>query len=214
MPSEFLNKLADKKKQSGDSLVKRYSRIVGNLKITMILFAVMIMLVIIIVPMFKKQEDRFELTFDHITTDLDEKPTMINPKFQGMDKDRQSFNVTADEAVQISDDNIVLSNVEADVSSKDGNWYNIVANAGKLNLPRKNIDLNGSVTVYMDSGYEFFTESAHINLDENVTTGNEPIMGQGTLGTLNAKGFIMRGDNNSILFYGGVRLTIFPDSEG
>lgn len=192
----------------------RHSRRVRKLKIVMISLTSLIILAVIVWPLTNMGQNSFKLGLENnnqvSSTDA---TNMIKPRFHGLDKNKQPFNVTADSATQKDTENVLLDNINADILLKDGDWMSLLSKTGTYNIKRKHIDLKGKVNLLINNGYEINTESAYIDLNENIASGNETVTVHGPLGNMTAQGFIVRDNGRSIMFHGGVKLITKPPSE-
>src|SRR5689334_21828310 len=158
----------------------------------------------------------YQMTFERmgrIANDL----TMVKPRLTGADNDGSPFVVTADTAVQDRHNihRARLSNVQADLTAKDGAWYNVNAPVGYLDSDAQKLWLRGKIAMYSDSGYELHTDAAFVDLAQSCdpktgkpvsgeaekkgkaparcahTTirGDSEVKGQGPLGTVRADRF-------------------------
>lgn len=192
-------------------LTLKHSSFIGKLKILIILIVVLLVTAIVIWPLTNVGQKRFKLNFgDAEISKEDEKVRMINPRLHGLDNQNQPYNITADNAVKTDEFNLVLQSLNGDILLKDGGWVNILSDIGNYNIETKKLDLNGSVNLFTDSGYEAFTEIAHVNLNEGMAAGDEEVFIQGPLGTIKANGFVIRENGDNIFFYGGVHLIAYP----
>ena len=137
---------------------------------------------------------------------------MVNARFAGINKSTLPYTVTAPLAVQDSPgaDEIELTNPKTDITLEDGSWLAITADRGTYFQSRQTLDLFGMVNLFHDSGYEFQSTRAHIDLIAGTAEGDEPVTGQGTFGELTAEGFRISDKGKSILFTGNAKLVIYP----
>ncbi len=194
------------------SKLRKHSLIVGNLKISTIIISVILALALIIWPLTNTGKNNYKIVFEN-NIEFDEegdKPRLIKPRFQGIDKKRQPYNITADEAIRVGENIVSLQNINGDIQYAGGSWMSISSETGDYDLDKKQLELSGSVNVFSDNGYEIFTESAHLDLKENIVVGNEDVTMQGPLGTLKSNGFVVRDDGQSIFFHGNVHLVTVP----
>jgi lipopolysaccharide export system protein LptC len=70
--------------------------------------------------------------------------------------------------------------------------------------------LRKSVNLYHDSGYEFHTSSADIDLSSGSATGGTPVTGQGPFGQIFSQGFKILDNGSRIIFTGKAKLVILP----
>ena len=147
---------------------------------------------------------------------------VVNPRLVGTDSDNQPFSVTADLAKNVSftadvdkfwqeAKPIELEMPKADITLKDGSWLVLTAETGTLQPAKKFLDLAGKVNLFHDSGYEFRTTEAEIDLEQGAASGDAPIEGQGPFGHLQAEGFRLVDKGRNILFTGKAKLIIYPN---
>lgn len=189
----------------------QHSTRVGKLKFAVIFISLFLILTLIIFPLTDIGKKSFKVTF-HDTGDSSsyENPTMLKPRFHGMNKNNRPYNITADDAIKESENKVALQSINGDMLMKDGSWMTLLSETGDYLIVKRELDLNGSVNLIMDNGYQFFSESAHLNLDENMAAGNEATVVHGPLGILNADGFIIRDGGDNIFFHGNVHLVTKP----
>jgi hypothetical protein len=180
---------------------------------------------------------QYAMTFERmgrIANDL----TMVKPRLMGSDSDGSPFVVTADKAVQDPHNihHAHLSNVEADLTAKDGAWYNMNAPRGFLDSDAQKLWLNGKLALFSDSGYELHTDAAFVDLAPSCDpkTGkpvsNKPVKrgkpaprcakitirgphdvtGHGPLGTLRADTFHIVKATHQVFLDGHVHMILYP----
>jgi len=86
----------------------------------------------------------------------------------------------------------------------------LTAAKGIYGRTAESLDLEGSVVLYHDSGYEFLTEKAKIDLERSIAEGDVPVRGQGPFGNLQAEGFRLVDKGKTIYFTGKSKLVIYP----
>ena len=89
----------------------------------------------------------------------------------------------------------------------------LTAKRGIFGREAEALDLVGSVVLYHDSGYEFLTEKAKIDLSKGTAEGQVPIRGQGPFGNLQAQGFWLVDKGATIYFTGKSKLVIYSGAE-
>lgn len=99
---------------------------------------------------------------------------------------------------------------KADIALNDGTWLVMTANNGVFKEAKNTLNLNGSVNLFHDSGYELQTKKVEINLKKGLAWGNEAVQGQGPFGELQGQGFSLRDKGKTILFTGRSKLLIYP----
>ena len=75
------------------------------------------------------------------------------------------------------------------------------------------IDLSGGVSFFHDRGFEFFSETAFVDLAAGVTEGPNAITGQGTFGEITAESFRISDRAIEFTFRGKTRLILYPETE-
>ncbi len=191
--------------------MRSHAELVSTLKLGILAVIVLLVLVLILWPLFRPAEDKFNITFESAELSEGAAPKMIRPRFYGLDDKNSPYNLTADEAIQEGKDSIRLKAVSGDITLKDGTWVAMLADEGKIDIPARRLYLYGSVNLFADSGYEVFTESATLSLKEGVMEGNEEVLVQGTQGTLKAQGFVLKDNGKNMNFKGRVQMVRSPD---
>jgi lipopolysaccharide export system protein LptC len=170
------------------------------------------------------------------TTDV----TVAKVKYDGVDAKNRPFSITADTATQPdnakasnsvaptpaagsqdqvaaaakTDSVINLTKPLADMTLQDGAWVAVQADSGVYNRDRSTVDLSGNVELFHDTGLQFDTDAATIDLKNNTAAGNQPVEGQNADGTLTAEGFQVLNDGRLVIFTGRAYMKIFPKSNG
>ena len=140
---------------------------------------------------------------------------MINARYVGTDKNDRAFSVTADLARKIESNvtSFELEMPKADISLDNGTWLVLTAETGLYDSTNSTLDLAGAVNLYHDSGYEFRTQKAAIDLKKRVAAGNETVNGQGPFGNLKAEGFRLIDRGKTIYFTGRAKVLFFPGAD-
>jgi lipopolysaccharide export system protein LptC len=189
-----------------------YSRFVVMMKFALPALAVILVTLIVIWPHLKEASKTFRLGLIAGKIHSAETPGMVNARYAGADKNNNPFTITADLAKSsvAGDMSVELEMPKADLVMQDGSWLVLTAETGIYNNSGNNLDLAGKVNLFHDSGYEFRTSKAGIDLAEGNAKGNDPVEGQGLFGTLNADGFRVENQGKNIVFMGKAKLIFFP----
>ena len=182
------------------------------MKIVLPALAFIVIALIVAWPQINSSELGFRIGVTLMKLTGDENPSMINPRYVGTDADRQPFSITADLARNIANGGTEISLVmpKADMTLKDGTWLVLSANDGIFYKGLNKLELEGAVTLYHDSGYEFFTKRASVNLKTGTARSHDPVNGQGPFGQLNAAGFHMIDKGKIIYLLGKSKLVLYP----
>ena len=192
-----------------------YSRFVNFMKIVLPALAFIVIALIVAWPQIISSDLGFRVGITLMKLTGDENPSMINPRYVGTDAERQPFSITADLARNIANGGMEVNLVrpKADITLKDGTWLVLTANDGIFYKGRNRLELDGAVTLYHDSGYEFFTKRASVNLKTGTARSLEPVNGQGPFGQLNAAGFHMIDKGKVIHLLGKSKLVLYPGAK-
>ncbi len=190
----------------------RYSRFVGLMKWLLPLSAVALALLVVVWPYLGGQERGLPLSFTAIKSSTSDKLFMTNARFLGTDDRNQPYTVTADRVIQQAGDQDVVRfvNPKADIQLDNGSWVALTADRGVLRQSSEMLTLNGEVNVFSDTGFEFRTDRAKVDLRTKLASGDAPVVGQGPLGVLNATGFTLDRGGRTIRFKGRVKLVLYP----
>lgn len=188
-----------------------YSRFVGAMKIVLPALAVGIVLLVLVWPRVMPDESRFRIGLSDLTPESADTLSMVNPRFQGRDRQDRPFSIVARKATQAAQnaDTVKLDQPKADITLADGAWVALTARSGVYHRDTKTLDLNGNISLFHDRGFELRTTEAHIDLRTGNAHGDAPVQGQGPAGTLKAQGFRLENGGETIVFTGRSRLTMF-----
>ena len=192
--------------------IARYSRYVNFMKFILPLTALALVAAIMIWPQLQVMDTSFSIALSNAKLSTKEGLSMVNARFVGVDLKKQPFSITADIAKNLLKDitQIELEMPKADITISDGSWLVLTANSGVFYQKRKILNLEGAVNLFHDSGYEFKTKKANIDLNRGIAISNEPVKGQGPFGQLQAEGFRIENKGNKISFSGKSTLILFP----
>lgn len=191
--------------------IGRYTRFVLFSKMFLGILSVMMIITIIVLPVINADEEGLRIAFKAVKEKTDSVPVMTNPTFQGVDEKNQPYLITADSAIQHDDATITLDNVQADMLTEEQAWMSVRAIKGTIDTEHKTLKLTGDVKLFQDQGYEFVTESVHVDMNAHVARGVKQVEGFGPMGTIRADGFVWRHDEQLLRFTGGVVLKVKVD---
>jgi lipopolysaccharide export system protein LptC len=191
---------------------KWYSRFVQMMKVLLPVVAALLIILILVWPYLRSEDLRFRLSFAALTANQNEDPSMVNPRFLGIDKENKAYSITADLARNLAagSSSVELEMPKADITLDDGTWLVLTAKSGIFRQAKKTLDLTGAVNLFHDSGYEFKTSKAVIDLQKGVASGSEAVRGHGPFGEMQGEGFRLFDKGKTIIFTGKSKLVIFP----
>jgi lipopolysaccharide export system protein LptC len=183
---------------------RSYTRFVTLMKVLLPLLALGLMALLAAWPRLSGTEQDGVRPRD--TGDLE----MMKAHYLGTDKDNRPFSVTADRAMQSSNEPGVLDLVrpEAEMTMQDGSWALIKAERGRYNDTTGKLLLLGKADLFHDKGYEFLTDEVHVDVSEGIAWGDRPVVGQGPFGELKAEGFRLFDHGATIVFTGRSHLDL------
>lgn len=189
-----------------------YSNFVSTMKFILPAVAFLLIILVVAWPYLKSQHNRFRLGFTDIKLEEGGDPAMLNPRYLGTDKNSQPYSITADLAKNLLKESasVELEMPKADITLKDGSWLVLTAETGVYGRGDKTLILVGMVNLFHDSGYEFRTDEAQIDLNEGIAYGKAPVEGQGPFGDLQGEGFRLADGGKTIHFTGKSKLVIYP----
>ncbi|MBP6014496.1 MAG: LPS export ABC transporter periplasmic protein LptC [Alphaproteobacteria bacterium] len=187
-----------------------YTRFVRIMKVMLPLVAISLVVLVVVYSSFR-ENNKIQLGTTQIG-DLQNDRQLVNPKLTGTDGRGQPFTVTAKGATQEPGKTRKLSidDVTADITMQDKSWVQVGAVHGLLDVEGKTLDLNKSINIYSDKGYECHTEKARYDFGSGLLKGEDPISCQGPMGLFSAKRFEGLRDPGVLRFMGGVSTTYQP----
>ena len=193
-----------------------YSRGVRFLKFILPIVALMLVIIVVVWPYIQKESIQLSIGFATGTIDGSETPTMVNPRYTGVDSDQQPFSVTADLAKNLVLDTtrVELEMPKADIILGDGTWLAVTAETGVYGRNEAVLDLSGAVNMFHDQGYEMVTDAIRIDLGARTAESVTAVIGQGPIGELRSEGLRMNNRDRVIYFTGKASLRLYPDACG
>ena len=191
--------------------IRWYSRFVQMMKVLLPAVAALLIVLILIWPYLRSEDLRFRLSFAALTANETEDPSMVNPRYLGIDGENQAFSITADLARRLAEGSAVveLEMPKADITLNDGTWLVVTAHHGVYKQIKKTLELTGAVNMFHDSGYEFKTSKVSIDLEKGFAKGDAAVRGQGPFGDLRGEGFRLIDKGKTIVFTGKSKLVIY-----
>jgi lipopolysaccharide export system protein LptC len=192
-----------------------YSRFVTLAKLLLPTVAVALIAAVFVWPQLQSREGGFNLGFAELKIGDAERLRMINPRYTGLDQNQLPYEVTAEIANQDSPkaDDIGLEKPKADMTLSDGTWIAIEAPLGNYGQKSQMLDLSGGVNLFHDSGYEFNSPTARIDLAKGLAEGHERIVGHGPFGDAEGEGFRLLDKGKTIIFTGKSKVVLYPEGE-
>jgi lipopolysaccharide export system protein LptC len=153
--------------------------------------------------------DGARLVFSKIKQVEDLQNVMKNPDYRGLDKNNLPYSITADHATQKDATTVILSNIKADMQTRDKKWVALHAGAGEFSTTNKILTLTKNVDMFYDGGYEFRSEHAVVDVEKGSASGDAAVQAQSPMGTLTADSFTVSGRGEMIRFDGNVKVVLY-----
>jgi lipopolysaccharide export system protein LptC len=187
-----------------------YTRFVSWMKLVLPGVAVALLLLVAAWPRLAAQVERLGAGLAKLDLNEARDLRMVNAHFSGLDKLNRPYTVTAQVARQMpsKDDLVSLEGPKADITLQSGAWVAVNSDTGIYQQQQQVLDLFGQVHVFHDTGIEFTTDSARVNLDQGTAEGTEAVTGQGVFGELDAQGFQLLDRGQRVIFTGKSRLLL------
>lgn len=188
-----------------------YGRFVGTMRVLLPTVATGLILLVLVWPQFEDQQRRFTLGPAKIDKNAAKNLTMVNGRYAGI-LEEKPFTITATKAHQknTTDMEFSLLGPKVDIMMQNGSWAAVTAQDGFYNHKNQTLELSGGVNVFHDTGYEFRTKNAVVDMSAGDARGVDPVAGQGPLGNLKAEGFVLFYNTKRVIFTGRAKLTFFP----
>lgn len=189
--------------------VTRYTRFVSvSKRFLWVLIAAMIALVVWIAS-DNNGENGARIVFSNVPKSEVIQNIMASPRYQGVDVHGRPYTVVAHKAVQVDKENVTMETIKAEITLDSGAWLAMNAGSGHMNIARKQMLLEGGVDAFYEGGYEFRSDHAQVDIQNNSIFGDAPVEGQGPLGTLKADNFSVENHGQVIRFNGSVRMKLY-----
>jgi lipopolysaccharide export system protein LptC len=192
-----------------------WSRTVGMLKVLLPTVALALIALVVIWAQMRNNDGGFRIGFSLIKPEDARTLSMVNARYAGRSRSKQPYLVTAKTAVQAKPgaDLITLTEPKGDITMKSGAWIVLTAPTGKHLQSKELLDLAGGVNLFHDSGVEFNSPTARINLRDSTAVGHDPVVGHGPSADIKSTGFRVLDEGSRVIFTGKAHLTLYPKSK-
>ena len=186
----------------------RYTRFVVRMKRALLLAAFAVIFAVLGFFVVQRTPRQLSLSYERLGS-IKNDGVMIKPRLTGTDAQGEPFVITADSLVQDARNpkRATLRNVEADLTARHG-WFNVRAAAGLVDMAAQHLELSGGIQFFDDTGYQFSTPAAHVDLKSYVVTGEQGVSGQGPLGALGAERFAFDRASGHLTLTGKVHVVL------
>lgn len=187
------------------------SRFVAAMKYILPGLAMLLLIVVVAWPEFASDDNRFRIP-EAVGPIGTSRPQVLNARVLGVDSKSRPFQITAETSALKNEGGREFYRLEqpkADIVLEDGTWVALTAVDGEYEEETKFLYLVGNVNVFHDAGHEFSTPKAWFNLNDRSAAGDDPVEGQGPLGTLKSEGFRIFEGGERVLFTGKSEMLVY-----
>lgn len=199
----------------GRAMRAGYSRLVAMLKVALPSLAVVLVTLVVVWPQLQGGgDDAFPLSFAEIGQEAMQSQRLVGARYQSTDDSDQPFTVTADLAEETEPGSglVRLQHPKADITLNDGVWMLLDAREGLFQQEQETLQLSGGVDLFHDGGYELHTERLSLDVAAGTAASDDPVAGQGPLGTLQSQGLRISDGGKTVIFTGAAKLVLNPDA--
>jgi lipopolysaccharide export system protein LptC len=163
--------------------------------------ALLLLLSIALWPEFERAADKARFAMHGLHATLDG-ARLTNAHYNGVDERGRPYTVTAATATQRDEEQVDLTDPNADMTLENGTWINVKSKVGVFMRKAQQLDLSDHVVLYRDDGTTMTTSSASVEMKAGAASGAEQTHVEGPFGTLDASGFTTVDKGAAIQFWG------------
>lgn len=189
-----------------------YGRFVGVMRVLLPTVATGLIILVALWPQLSDRQRRLSITPTKIDAEAAKDLKLANGVYTGVDEKRRPFTLTA-ETINLTNEGlsqVEMTGPKADILMQNGSWIAVTAQSGDYDREAKLLKLRGNVNLFHDSGYEFHTDAAIVDLFVGDARGTDPVEGQGPFGNLKAEGFVIHNRGERVEFTGKSTLVLYP----
>lgn len=201
--------LGPRSSQPVNAALVRPSRVIRVLKYGLPAIALFLAITLLVWPHLTFKLGPFEAKIDL----QDNRLRMRDLRYEGKDDRGRPFVVNAATAVETRAEprEVELEQLKAELKLSRG-YVLARSDHGFYYEAEKRLDVWGNVQIFDPSGYEFRGRSAIVNLRDSLVLADEPVEGQGPIGTINGNAAAISEKGQHIYLYRGVKATLYPDA--
>jgi lipopolysaccharide export system protein LptC len=185
---------------------RRRSLLVKTLRFTFVSMTVLIVSIVAFYIIASSNRPAPVIPIMPVQVANEDERVIRNPVFTGRDDSKNPFSLSADTALQQTDGSGItdLVNPELNTSPEKNNGANVTARHGKYDDTGRILELTDEVTLTTETGFEYTTPSATIELNSDIISGNNGVQGEGPLGNIKSDEFKVVEGGERIYFTGRV----------
>ena len=192
---------------------RRYSVFVRIMKGALPLVALGLA-ILVLVYVLQPPPARMQMSFQRLSSLADDL-AMDNPRLSGTDNDGQPFVISASRASPENrgSDRILMQDIIADLSSKDGTGIHLTAASGIIDTKTRILRMTGGIHITTQSGYDAKAPSAVADLRAGTLDGDRGISADGAFGRITSAKFAMNRASKQLHFWGNVKMLLNPNNQ-
>lgn len=139
---------------------------------------------------------------------------LINPQIVDSDDKNQPYKIAAESSIQVQNNQSELVKPHGEITAHENTNYEISSDQGHYDQEKKVITYENNVVLTTSQGYEFKTPKAWLHLKTYIAEGNDPVVGVGPAGQIEASdGFMLDKDAKLLYFKGKTKLILKDDQK-
>ena len=189
-----------------------FGRFSGMIKLVLPAAAALILGLLLAWPAIVPRQETVLPPMPEMTGSGGEEARVRNLQFSGFDKNARPFTITAEEGIQPEPggDAVILERPNADIGLKDGAWLAASADRGYYDRKTEQLELDGSVNLLHDKGFELKTEKANVDFKNGIAWSDEDVEATGPQGIIRSEGLQVLDKGRRVIFTGRSHLTVYP----
>lgn len=189
---------------------ERHTRIVKILRIAFPVTAVLLLGLYYVTSSISVSIGDLQASVKRIEINRD-RLRMVDPKMEGVTKDKGAYTLTADYAEQeIKNPSLVhLTAVRADMNSAKKGWTRMTAPTGLFDTTKEILVLTGDIRIATSSGMTSRLTRAGINMKTQRIVSDQPVVVKALNGTINSKTMEILMSEKIVIFRGDIRVHIY-----
>jgi lipopolysaccharide export system protein LptC len=177
---------------------RRTPRIANFLRIAFPAVALLLLLALIVWPVLRPNKIK--------TAIMKNIPDLVvdNLHYTGLDSKNEPYSIYAVKATRPQGVNNIydLDKPEGEMTLTSGAWIAVKSLYGRYDQDTRKLWLGGDVQVFHDKGYQFTSDEAQVDLNEDVAWGEKPVLIQGDFGEIRGQGFKLLDGGHTMIVKG------------
>lgn len=200
---------------------QNYSRFIRHIQIMLPIIALIMITIILNWNRFKTETiSPLQEEAQAVVEQSIGKNEFLEPRFESVDSKGQPYTITANNAVQGNDEDlIILEEPGGKLNMTNGAYVTLQAISGAYRQKAQKLFLQGDVVMTHNEkdqakGYQMDMDELHVDLDTNTAWADVNVLGTGPDVTLNAKGLKASSPEETLIFTGPAKLVLTLEDGG